>query len=198
MKNSHLSWQEKQGDCCYLSWHGLWVYLVYDCLVAIIKHESPSAILAGFNPLYGTSIHLWYLPFAFLGLLAVYLLRKTLGNEPINPMYLATLLILAIVSAVSGTYLTDLAMGTLPLPQYIFSLPALFIGIALGFGQTQENKHNMTARVLALPAVIVAIIYKYEMTGNIHDYLRPCRNLDGAGDFTAGWRRSPDRAACGL
>lgn len=148
--STYLAGKTKRLLLPFIVWVG--VYLVYDCLVATIKHQPLSTLLTEFNLLYGTSIHLWYLPFAFLGLLLIFVV----GRGYLASLSYLSLVILLLLAATSGLfidYLGALVKGMLPLPQYAFAFPALLFAVSLA----AASRMSRPAKAVTYFAVIIIV-----------------------------------------
>lgn len=87
----------------------------------------------------GTSFHLWYLPFAFVGSLAAVMLARALNPLP---EWLAVAL-----SSIAGgalVYWSDREMG-LPEPwsQHVFAAPSILLGLSLGIAMRSQRRQMM-------------------------------------------------------
>jgi peptidoglycan/LPS O-acetylase OafA/YrhL len=124
--------------------------LVYGILKAV-RHQplgmdilhDPSRLLVG------PRIHLWYLPFAFLGGIAVHaLLRLTQRSSDGARVFLLCAMAIAL------GWIEPTLRGKLPIPfdQWLYSVPLIPLGVAIGLAQRQ------TAARLAWQFILVLIV----------------------------------------
>lgn len=102
--------------------------------------------------LYGTSQHLWYLPFIFAALLVVEQTRSKFSPRLQTALYGSAgigMLVLA------GIWREPSLALPLPLPQFVHALPAVFLGAAIGFG-TGANARGLVATICVL-AILAAL-----------------------------------------
>jgi peptidoglycan/LPS O-acetylase OafA/YrhL len=112
----------------YLFW--VFIYAVWGGLRALSSlGEIVNVPVTILIPLYGTSIHLWYLPFVFLALVSVSLLRV---NFPSNNLRdLLSYSVAALITGLLPAFFPNTNQLSLPIPQILFALPALFIGLII-------------------------------------------------------------------
>jgi len=106
----------------------------------------------------GTSVHLWYLPFAFAMLLFVEVARRLTDRLPpaaVCCAAIATAALMLAALAVDKPYLGD--AGT-PGPQWLRSLPAPFLGLAVGTAMRRELGGRRLLAVTAAAAAACALI----------------------------------------
>ncbi len=100
----------------------------------------------------GTSIHLWYLPFAFVMVLAVNAARRATDRMPpaaIGAVAAVVAVAALVIVARDGTY--RLESGPTPWPQWLRVVPAVFLGLAVG-----TVTRRLSGRELAVVAAAVA------------------------------------------
>lgn len=129
------------------------VYLLLDTIKAFLRHQDiVSALVADFHPLYGTSIHLWYLPFIFFALI-----MTSFFNKRTVTIYRYKLFILyalfGLLSAVTGLFLDSHGALQRPIPQYLYGLPAIFFGLTLGVIGTNKQKMVPTCLLIMVVAI---------------------------------------------
>lgn len=101
------------------------VYTLFIIAKSYILHENPAGKFFLWMAATGTSLHLWYLPFSFVTSLLVLKIKKRIEVKD-NPLFWA-----AVCSATSviASYLGKNLNHTIPLSQYIFIIPSVFISI---------------------------------------------------------------------
>lgn len=115
-----------------LLWPWLFWSIVYGCLAAWGVHRgrnSWSAAFPAWSLLVGTSIHLWYLPFAFLAALVAHMIVGVSNRSRLLAAWTCVLLAfsaLALSAMSTGRHLPT------PLGQWRFGCAAIPIGCALG------------------------------------------------------------------
>lgn len=131
---------------------GFWwiIYGIYN----IAKHKvfvSTADPLTGV--LYGTSAHLWFLPYIFMVLVLLNALKKRVSPYVMFWVFtVASVTLLATVTAWRTPSLT----WVLPMPQWIHALPAVCIGVVLGLSARIGRVAIVSGVVIAV-ALIVAI-----------------------------------------
>ena len=107
------------------------VYAVCIVLKRLIFGESISVHIAGFSILVGPRSHLWYLPFSFVcGLIVNLVHRRTarLSSTVTIP--------LSIAAGILCLFFCSLTMSSIrlpvPIPQWLFGLPGIPLGFAVG------------------------------------------------------------------
>jgi surface polysaccharide O-acyltransferase-like enzyme len=141
----------------WLFWCG--VYGVVELATYLRHGTSIVDELGGRVFLTGTSVHLWYLPFAFVMVLFVNVARRlTAGVRPSYSCLLAALLaVLSLaVLAIDKPYFGD--EGT-PAPQWLRCLPAIFLGLAVGTATRHaELRRSGVIAVVLVNSVACALI----------------------------------------
>lgn len=115
--------------------------------------ESLRSMLSAETFLAGTSIHLWYLPYAFLwGLIIHALNRRTshLGAEPL--IALSTVAGMALLAIHATGMWTDLPR---PLPQWEFGLAAIPLGVALGKCHMVPSRDRQRLLLAGIALIVV-------------------------------------------
>jgi peptidoglycan/LPS O-acetylase OafA/YrhL len=144
-------------------------WIVWSCVYGALKllevflHSKPLA--AEFAPwmlLTGPAIHLWFLPFAFVACLGIYPLARL---RPRCVLPTQALLILTLVAAALVTMVgLDETKLPVPLMQWSFGVPAVFLGLALAFG-FEVPSGQFVAMVGAVFAGLTA--YSFGWTGGL-------------------------------
>jgi len=87
----------------------------------------------------GTWIHLWFLPFAFAASLLVYPFHgKVHALRPGQVLALAATA--ACLAIVGSSFALAAGVGVWPVPQWVFSSPAVVLGFALGIGLAERKR----------------------------------------------------------
>jgi len=116
--------------------------------------ESLRSMLSAETFLAGTSIHLWYLPYAFLWGLIIHALNRRmshLGTEALIALSTAAGMALLAIHA-TGMW-TDLPR---PLPQWEFGLAAIPLGVAVGKCRVIPSRDRQRLLLVGI-ALIVAV-----------------------------------------
>ena len=119
----------------------------------------------------GTSIHLWYLPYAFFMSLVIFWIKKIdVGGYTLHLTWVFTLLL--IPSFILFSRWIDNDMLPSPLPQWLFGIPAILIGMILGI---IYNMEKVCTRQLVLTgfwgSLLLLFIFLYWK--NLHSMLIP-------------------------
>ena len=106
------------------------IYGVWGCARMLSSRgEIINVPITIFFPLYGTSIHLWYLPFVFLGLVILsYMKEHFLMKSHFALFAFSTATIL---TGLLPVFIPDINNMPLPVPQVVYALPALFLGLII-------------------------------------------------------------------
>ncbi len=112
----------------YIAW--VVIYWGWGWFRMITGHgEIIESQLTIFFPLYGTSIHLWYLPFVFTGLI---LFSTCKLYYPLSGFTaLVIFLLLMMFTSIAPAVFFNQNKMPLPLPQILFALPPLFVGLII-------------------------------------------------------------------
>jgi surface polysaccharide O-acyltransferase-like enzyme len=117
----------------------LWPWLFWCAIYGIClmlyayRHDRPIASqFTSWMLLYGTRVHLWFVPFALVSGIAVGWIQNATANRPdhliiAGSAVLGGLVLLA--CAIATNHIADLPV---PIPQYIYALASPFIGFAIG------------------------------------------------------------------
>lgn len=118
---------------------------------AVYGIVSATVILTGLHPLHerfhgwmlltGPSLHLWYLPYAFVATCLAALVARWLDSTHLLPT--VTWLILPIASIPLCAWLLTRISDVTPLGQWAFACPAVFMGFAVGRAPTQPVPHRI-------------------------------------------------------
>lgn len=121
----------------------LFWYLAYGAVNLILRgyFASPDLTLAG-KVLYGTGVHLWYLPFIFVVCLIVGRIRGLAAE------WIAALMVLLLL-LVAPWWREFTFSGEPPIPQYLHVMPAVLIGLAF------RSNYAALAALVALAAALV-------------------------------------------
>lgn len=105
----------------------------------------------------GPSIHLWYLPFAFLLSIAIYLFvwRNRLLPETFTIVSILTPLVSLACLSMNGD-----ALPPPPLAQWLYVIPAALFGIALGLAGNSTSKVLIVVS-LACATVVIALLLQW-------------------------------------
>lgn len=120
----------------------------------ILTDKSVLNVFVTNNLLIGTSIHLWYLPYAFGIALCLYFINKFISKIS----GLIVVLITLFLSAVT-LYISSIVMSynlVVPLPQWLFGLASLPLGIAIGRCSYLTN--TKTGIMLLMMIVFITLI----------------------------------------
>jgi peptidoglycan/LPS O-acetylase OafA/YrhL len=133
------------------------IYLIFDLGLAMFGlRRDVDEVVSSFNPLFGTRLHLWYLPFVFLGMLAVRLIAPACVRVG-GSWLVALALVLAALSGVVLPEVLDLAQLPSPVPQFLQGTSALCYGIAIAHLVTVREPGYRTAGILGVAVAAVAI-----------------------------------------
>lgn len=129
-----------------------WIFwLSVYALVQIARHEPiikmENGPIAGI--LYGTSGHLWFMPFMFSVLAILGLVKKHIDRAPLFWVSLAISSAMLILAPFWRPWSIDLGV---PFAQWIHAVPAVFMGIAIGLAR------GVSGGKIAIGALILSII----------------------------------------
>lgn len=94
--------------------------------------------------LVGGSLHLWYLPFAFMASIVLYYICRYSLNNQIKPLFIVITLIFSILTLCLSTYIMYSFSFGPPFMQWLFAVPSLPIGFCLGIIIRGIPKHKRT------------------------------------------------------
>lgn len=106
---------------------------VYAALKTAVALNDGGPLEIEYNPAYllvGTSIHLWFLPFAFIVSLAIWGLRLVFGHYPRAYILAFTIAVLPVFEMLGVAAVNERWAGV-PFIQWLFVMPFIPIGIAL-------------------------------------------------------------------
>jgi peptidoglycan/LPS O-acetylase OafA/YrhL len=113
----------------------------------------------------GTSIHLWYLPYAFvLGFMAHVVGRRAAQTRPIGTTLLAAAV--GILTLIGGAVGVSGYLSTEPFPQWAFGLAALPLGYAIGKCVTLPQSGIRKPLLLAICLAASATCLLLSLTGH--------------------------------
>jgi peptidoglycan/LPS O-acetylase OafA/YrhL len=134
----------------WVAWIAIYLSLDFGLSFAGLR---PFDFWQEFNPFFGTRIHLWYLPFVFLGLVAIRAAVPWLSRLPRWPLVGMLVLAAALAMLVlPGTWVAQLPA---PAPQFVFAAPALCFGIALAEIVQESDTRRRWSAVAAICVVAV-------------------------------------------
>jgi surface polysaccharide O-acyltransferase-like enzyme len=137
----------------YLCWG--FVYWCWGYLRMVTSHgEIINVPVTFLFPLYGTSIHLWYLPFVFVGIGVASFIKLYLPLKGLCIFFLY--LFLSFITGLVPLFFQDINQLPLPLPQYFFSLPAIFLGLMISntIDLNKVLKYGLVVIVISLTGMI--------------------------------------------
>lgn len=140
------------------------VYAVFVCRGQMREGES---ILAGFDPLmilYGTWTHLWFLPFIFLTLVLVDLVRFPLQHVRNTKVVAGAIVIATITLVVTALVRREMSPPT-PFNQWLFSLPSIPLGFALGRLLWESDKRVRAIGLIATCACAIGVVVALVVSG---------------------------------
>ncbi|TWT40574.1 Acyltransferase family protein [Phycisphaerae bacterium RAS1] len=134
-----------------------WVAMYAGVRVArALTHGHPAGdVLRSLNPLYGTEIHLWYLPFAFMGAAALALAPAAMWRFA-GARRVALGFGLSGAALLMGLGLNPIALPD-PLGQYCFALPSVLLGAAIGSAHLLGRRDAPGARVCLAVVALLAL-----------------------------------------
>jgi len=149
------------------------IYLVALVAKRAVYGQSLRGLFSVSHLVTGMSIHLWYLPYAFLASVIVYGLKLAYQKKHtyffILIGFVATLLSLAFSS-----FLLERGDLPTPLPQWLFGLPAVLLGTMLGLILTLEQREDRLFFAVLLNIVVLgglARLYQQHYTRLVPSYV---------------------------
>ena len=139
----------------WLFWSG--VYFVWNVVLALRANEAWNARLDVWMFTYGTSIHLWFVPFACVtGIFVVWAHQRLKAASPARVIYGT-----AIVGVLTLLIFRPMADGFgAPAAQYMLGLPGVFLGLVLGryYIMPDGRGRESTLYVLAGATLVLALL----------------------------------------
>lgn len=152
--------------------------------VSIVDELGPRVLLTG------TSIHLWYLPFAFAMMLFINLSRRLtsrVGPAPFSFAAVAIAVAMLAALAVDKPYQGDAGM---PGPQWLRCLPAVFLGLGMGTAM----RHDVLGRPAPVALALATAAASGAIAAGLHDDLAVRYALAALlVAAAASWRFDPPR-----
>ena len=126
------------------------VYSAYLVAVAV-RHGAPP--FAGFEPMmlfYGTADHLWFAPFAIVACVVAANAQSWWGGA-----FTRRHVVVLVAVGLGGAGLAGLIPLSLPFGQWVFALPSIPLGIALGVAAQSGDRRLLWRTVVVLAALAV-------------------------------------------
>jgi len=119
----------------------------------------------------GPAVHLWFLPFAFLATLLVYLLAKCSRTWSLSQVMLvgATMLVLLVLARHSFRWLCPNTSLLEPIPQWQFGMFSLPLGWVIGHVVAQSCRDVHGRYLLAATCAIVLVLLPFAAWLSPHD-----------------------------
>ncbi len=138
------------------------VYLVAKVAKQIYLREALAGFLEGNMLFVGTHIHLWYLPYAFMASLVIFPLRR-LGVQSQHHRTLLLAVGISFILLVLCPVVMVFFELPLPVPQWLFGLPAVLLGVAIGMAHSRLNcsKQRLFYLMLVLSTVFICLLMKH-------------------------------------
>ena len=136
------------------------IYVLVLFLKAFFKHVDLHDFFKPHMFLTGPSVHLWYLPYAFVALLCVRVIQQRVPDVPSSQLVLWGMS-LGAVSLVACSLATAYGRLEPPVAQWVFGLPAAPLGYAVGHlsrSSTRISKSILWAIGIASAAVLFLIL----------------------------------------
>jgi len=135
-----------------------WIFwsMVYLCLKWIkCWHEGNPGIcpFQSYMILTGTSLHLWYLPFALL-ILTIVSLSVHKGLLPVKNKYVYLYIVISVIFFVVCSLLLPRVKGAVPFSQWVFITPSIPMGMILAVTPLGEKK---SLRILLVVFIILVV-----------------------------------------
>ena len=137
------------------------IYLAAKISKRIVYNISFSDVFTYYTLFTGPRIHLWFLPYAFIMAFAIYQIYIWTVN--ISPVTFMKFLILL---AVTILFLCSFILSTTPVPvpfsQWLFGLPAVFLGFAIGrisaLTDTKKQKFYILTTLAASETICLLLV----------------------------------------
>jgi hypothetical protein len=139
------------------------VYAIPLLRLVYVKHESFGAVFKWTMLLYGTTISLWYLPFAFVACTIAE--RASIYFKKIRLWQ--SLLILSIIGIILLIFCGKLWMIRItqpPFAQYIYSLSAIPIGMAMGLSIKHFNNREINWGMVTIASLFIVVSFLIDIT----------------------------------
>lgn len=102
----------------------------------------------------GPFIHLWYLPAAFLGSVAIHAASRSARH--IRKSVVMTIVIILIATSIYLSRSTSMFAVVAPIGQWIYSIPCLLIGLMFGVSSSISNRLVLAAQIGVAGSLVVA------------------------------------------
>lgn len=129
-------------------------------LFVAFRHDKPLSEVFNLHMLlYGTSDHLWFVPFALVSALAVALAQGFTSRMPHAPVVFGSAGVGAVMLFVSATLLGRFEFNS-PFDQYLYALPSALIGFAMGRSLLIESvtERQRVQRVFCVAAAVFGCV----------------------------------------
>jgi surface polysaccharide O-acyltransferase-like enzyme len=112
------------------------------------------------TPLVGTALHLWFLPAVFLGALIIWPLHQLVRSLNATVAF-ATVAALSVVLFFVHAWVSNRSLPIAPYGQWLFSAPAVVIGVALGLACREPipSRRRMLILIAGFVTVLAAILH---------------------------------------
>ena len=132
------------------------VYGVAKTLQAVVLGTAITDEFSWWMIYTGTSIHLWFLPYAFLACTFASVVNAMLTQHRRRVAFGCMLVLLPLVSVASGIGVLECDLP-IPFPQWLFVVPASLVGICLGFQAREQSAWTISGVLLGLMAALLLI-----------------------------------------
>lgn len=130
------------------------VYGAHDLLFALHQGRPISAVFEPAMLFYGPTVHLWFAPFAiFAGSVAAIALERTRTASPALRLSAALAIGVAAVPL-----LAPWSRSAVPLAQWSFALPSIFLGLALGLVMLSPRATQWRGALAAAALLLFALV----------------------------------------
>jgi peptidoglycan/LPS O-acetylase OafA/YrhL len=144
-------------------------WLFWSCVYAVlvvVKHAVKSRETGDFPSQYyliGSYIHLWFLPYAFIMGLLIYVIHRVVWSKVDQRLTVGCLVVISFsVWFIGAHFLTNLLSNyryTPPFPQWVFGFPGILVGCAIGYSLGLSKRARITAMIAIMASsVIMAIL----------------------------------------
>lgn len=134
---------------------------------ALVLKSPISATFRTPAVLVGTHIHLWYLPYAFIAAVCIYLLARHSSSVPLVVAAGAAALTGVIALPVCSTLMSSVA-ATPPFPQWLFGLAAIPLGFAIGQCRRVSNVQIRQCLLAMISLAVLAECLSLKVLGHRH------------------------------
>lgn len=130
------------------------IYALHDVLRAVHQGRPIGSVFDPAMLFYGPTVHLWFAPFAiFAGSAAAVAYERTRSARPASRLWAALL-----IGVAYGMLLAPWVSAPVPIGQWAFAFPSIFLGFALGVVMLAPPGEQWWRGLIAVPLLLFALL----------------------------------------